>query len=111
MLERRINSTTSMPVTSYRVTSEVWLYPGMAAWHFITVPKKQTDEIKKSFGHKARGWGSLPVVVSIGKTKWKTSIFPDKKSGTYLLPLKAEIRKKEGIYNGDVVNFTIEVKV
>ena len=90
--------------------SEVWLYPGMAGWHFISIPKKQTEDIKRRFGAKAKGWGSLPVVVNIGKTKWKTSIFPDKKSGTYLLPLKADVRKKEGVFKGDFVNLLIEVK-
>jgi len=83
----------------------------MAGWHFISVSKKQTEDIKKRFGAKAKGWGSLPVIVNIGKTKWKTSIFPDKKSGTYLLPLKAEIRKKEGIFKGDKINFTIEINI
>ena len=83
---------------AYKFTSEVWLYPGMAGWHFISLPKNQSEAIKKKFGANARGWGSLRVSVTIGKTTWKTSIFPDKKSGTYLLPLKADVRKKEGIF-------------
>jgi hypothetical protein len=48
-------------------------------------------------------------MVTIGKTKWKTSVFPDKRSGTYLLPLKAEVRKKEGIFSEDTVSLTIEL--
>ncbi len=95
----------------YKVRSEVWLYPGaVAAWHFISVPKKQSEDIKKTFGKKARGWGSLPVQITLGKTSWKTSIFPDKKSDTYLLPLKVEVRRKEGVTHGDTVSFTLEVK-
>lgn len=90
--------------------SEVWLYPGMVGWHFISIPKKQGKEIKERFKSKAKGWGSLPVIVTIKKTKWKTSIFPDKKSGTYLLPLKAEIRRKEKIIRGDIINFSIEIE-
>jgi hypothetical protein len=90
--------------------SEVWLYPSeTAAWHFISIPKKEAGEIKKKFGAKKRGWGSLPVVMTIGKTSWKTSIFPDKRSDTYLLPLKAEVRKKEEILHGDNVSFVLEV--
>jgi hypothetical protein len=99
-----------MPVNIFKMKSEVWLYPGMAGWYFISVPKKQGEKIKERFKSKARGWGSLPVIVAIGKTKWKTSIFPDKKSGTYLLPLKAEVRKKEEIMKGDTVNFSIEIQ-
>ena len=99
-----------MPSSPYKIKSEVWLYPGMAGWHFISVPRKDSEDIRKRFGKKQRGWGSLPVSVVIGKTKWKTSIFPDKKSGTYLLPLKADVRKKEEIFRGDKVSFSIEIK-
>lgn len=91
--------------------AKVWVYPGMAGWHFVTLPKKQSDEIKRIFGALARGWGSLPVLVTVGKTSWKTSIFPDKKSGAYLLPLKAGVRRKEDIANGDTIAFLVEVRV
>lgn len=94
----------------YKIRSEVWLYPGMAGWHFVSVPKKQAEEIKKNFNSKKRGWGSLPVVASIGKTEWRTSIFPDKRTSTYLMPLKVEVRKKEGIMNSDTIIFNLEIK-
>jgi len=100
-----------MEKPKYTFKSKVWVYPGMAGWHFVNLPKKDSREIKKIFGVIAAGWGSLPVVVTVGKTSWKTSIFPDKKSGTYLLPLKAEVRKKEGIKEGDTINFSIEIQI
>lgn len=81
----------------------------MAGWHFVTVPREQSDTIKKTFGGMKRGWGSLPVIVTIGKTSWKTSIFPDKKAGAYLLPLKADVRKKEKVIMGDEISFTIQI--
>jgi uncharacterized protein (DUF302 family) len=71
--------------------------------------KKDSEDIKKRCKVKA-GFGSVPVMVTIGKTKWKTSIFPDKRSGTYLLPLKAEVRKKESIYSGDNISLIIEIQ-
>lgn len=99
---------------SYEFKARVWLYPGPPAgggsWHFITVPKKESEEIKKRFGQNRRGFGSLPVVVKIGKTSWKTSIFPHSKVGAYLFPLKAEIRRKEGIALDDVVSLTMEIR-
>ena len=79
----------------FKFKSEVWVYPGMAGWRFISLPKKQSGQIKKTFGGLTGGFGSLPVNVTVGKTTWKTSIFPDKKTKSYLLPLKAEVRKKE----------------
>ena len=96
-----------MPKTSYNMRSKVWPYPGMAAWRFLTLPKRQGQEIRKKFGTYARGWGSLPVSVAIGKTVWNTSIFPDKKSGSYLLPLKAKVRKAENISDHSIVSFAL----
>lgn len=104
------NSSQKQTPNQYHLQSGVWLYPGMAGWHFMSIPKKDGEDIKKRFGKKQRGWGSLPVVVTLGKTTWKTSIFPERQSGSYLLPLKKEIRKKEAIFNGDKVRFTIEIR-
>lgn len=95
----------------YKVRSQVWLYPGMAGWHFIGIPKKESAHITKDFSDQKKGWGSLPVTVTLGKTSWETSIFPDKKSGTYLLPLKAAVRNKEKVSAEDKVTFTIKLRV
>ena len=97
-----------MAATQYRMRAKVWLYPSMAGWHFVTLPKKRADEITERFGERKRGWGSLRVSVTIGKTTWRTSIFPDKESGSYVLPLKAEVRKAERIGEGDTVTFSLE---
>lgn len=101
----------SVAKNEFKLKSKIWLYPGMAGWHFISVPKKQSEEIKKHFGARAKGWGSLPVVVTIGKTSWHTSIFPDKKAGAYLLPLKAEVRRKEHLEAEDDVTFLLTIRV
>ncbi len=90
--------------------AEVILYPGMAGWHMIYLPKKEAGVIKKSFGALHRGWGSLPVLATLGKTRWRTSIFFDKRNDTYILPLKTEVRKKEGVFARDQVQFTLEIK-
>lgn len=82
--------------------AELWLYPGMAGnWHFVSLSEKDVAELKKAFGPLSHGWGSLPVEAQIGKTKWNTSIFPNKKSRTYILPIKASVRKSEGFLAGD----------
>ncbi len=100
-----------MVKNQYVMQGKVWLYPGMAAWHFVTLPCKESEDIKKMFGALARGFGSLPVITTIGKTNWSTSIFPDKKAGAYLLPLKSEVRKKEKINAGDTITFSLTVKI
>jgi hypothetical protein len=96
-------------MTTYRLRLKPWRYPGDVAWYFVTLPKKESAAIKKAFGPRARGWGSLPVRVTVGKTSWRTSIFPDAKSGTYLLPLKAAVRAKEGVTVLTTPSFAIEI--
>jgi hypothetical protein len=94
----------------FEMQATVWQYPGARGWHFLTLPQEETEIIKEAFGALKQGWGSLPVTVTIGQTVWKTSIFPDSKSGSYLLPVKAEVRKKEKIGVGDTLTFSIEIR-
>lgn len=94
----------------YKMRARVWLYPGAAGWHFVTLPAKDSEAIKKAFGVAQRGWGSLPVTATVGKTSWKTSIFPDKQLGAYVLPLKAEVRKKENIELDRVIAFSVQIR-
>lgn len=101
-----------MPSQTFTFTESVWLYPGStAAWHFISLPKKLSADLKRRYGARARGWGSLPVAATIGRTVWKTSIFPDKRSETYLLPLKALVRRAEDLRAGDRVRVRLAVGV
>lgn len=96
----------------YKMKNGVWLYPGETSnWHFLTLPKKESAEIKERFWTKKRGWNSLPVEAIIGKTGWTTSIFFDTRSDAYLLPLKAAVRRKENIRQGDTVAFQIRIRV
>lgn len=94
---------------SFSFRAKVWLYPGLAGWHFVTVPKKISTTIKETMKGKTKGWGSVPVSVQVGKTVWKTSIFSEKTSGCYLLPLKAQVRKKEEIEEGDLVEIMLKI--
>lgn len=97
-------------MASYQLRSKVFVYGGFATWRFIGVPKKEGEEIKKKYGARAKGWGSLPVTATIGDTTWHTSIFPDKKSGSYLLPLKAKIRKTEEIADDSIVSYRLRLR-
>ena len=38
--------------------------------------------------------------MKIGATRWSTSIFPDKKRGTYVLPVKKSVRVAEQLAAG-----------
>jgi hypothetical protein len=99
-----------MQSPSYKFKAKVWIYPSMQGgqWHFVSLPKKESAAIKKTFAKTRRGFGSLRVTATIGKTTWNTSIFPEK-LGTYLLPIKSEVRRKEDFGDKDVV--TVDIKV
>jgi hypothetical protein len=93
----------------YKIKAKVWQYPGMAAWHFLTLPKDIAKEIREKFSAKRAGFGSIRVSIQLGKTAWETSIFRDKRFDSYLLPLKAEVRKKEGAEEGDEISFILQI--
>jgi hypothetical protein len=95
---------------TFQVNAQVWLYPGKAGWYFVTIPQTTTTEIDYYFSMNKKGWGSLPVSVAVGETTWTTSIFPDKKTATYLLPLKAEVRKRENIKAEQAIELTLTIK-
>lgn len=83
--------------------AELWRWPGNAAWHFVSLPKDAADDIRDRVGGSARGFGSVRVDVEVGETHWATSLFPDSKSGTYVLPMKKAVRDREGLGVGDTV--------
>lgn len=95
----------------FTIKAKVWLYSSDASsWHFVSIPKEQSDYIRERYESQKRGFGSIRVTVTIGTVVWKTSIFPDsKKTGTYFLPLKVEVRKRAKIEEGDTINFTMEI--
>ena len=94
----------------FEFTSQLWVYNGDAAWYFVTLPTELADEIK-FYQEKRVGFGTVRVNVLIGKTQWQTSLFPDKASSSYLLPIKLAIRKKENINIGDMVDIILNIDV
>ena len=84
----------------YSFPAEVWEHDGTAAWFFIELPDSMADDVEEAFGGAAGGFGSIRVAVTIGTTTWKTSLFPDTKRGTYVLPVKKAVRVAEGLEHG-----------
>lgn len=86
---------------------EIWYWRGPAPHYFVTVPEKQCRELKAISESVTYGWGMIPALVRIGKTEWKTSLFP--KDGRYIVPLRANVRAAEHIDEGDSVTVRLEV--
>lgn len=93
----------------FKFKAKVMRFPGYAAWHYTHLPKKDYLVIKNRFSDLKRGWGSLPVNATIGKTTWKTSIFPDTKTSSYILPLKKEVLNKEKLVEDKITSINIRI--
>ncbi|MEV6277293.1 DUF1905 domain-containing protein [Nocardia sp. NPDC051832] len=86
--------------SEYSFTAELWEHDGMASWHFVSLPEEVSDEIEELYAHRANGFGAVKVNVTIGATRWTTSVFPDKARRTYVLPVKKPVRIAEGLEAG-----------
>ncbi len=98
-----------MAQSGFSFMAEVWEHEGPAAWHFVSLPEAVADEIEGTYGHSARGFGSLRVEVTIGATSWLTSIFPDSKRATYVLPVKKAVRNAEHCHAGSRVELRLRL--
>jgi len=79
-------------------------------WRFARVPEDISAEIKEmQKGRLRRGWGAVYAKARVGKSEWVTSIFPDRHSDTYILPLKKQIRYQENLYDGIDIKVAIEI--
>lgn len=96
---------------TYSFTGKLWRWKGEApaSWVFVTLPGDIAFEIKCQVADH-RAWGSVAVEARIGATSWNTSLFPEKASGSYLLPVKAAVRRAENLGDGDEATIQLTVK-
>ncbi len=88
-------------------SGEVYEWRGPAPHHFVDVPDAEAGMLQAVSEMVTYGWGMIPVRVEIGATEFTTSLWP--KDGGYIVPLKAEVRRKEKIELGDVVDIELTV--
>jgi hypothetical protein len=88
---------------------KIWFWHGPSPFYFVTVPEEQSSNLKAISGLVTYGWGMIPVQARIGKTEWKTSLFP--KDGRYLVPIKDSVRNAENLEEGDQVALRLEVRL
>lgn len=93
---------------AYELTGQVWVYPGKGGWHFVALPPELADELRVWYADADRAFGSLRAKASLGSSTWSTSLFTDTRSASYLLPVKAEVRRRERIEDGDGTTIVIE---
>lgn len=88
-------------------SAEIWYWRGPAPFYFVTVPDKESTQIKEIVSLVTYGWGMVPVVARVGKTEFKTALWP--KDGRYILPLKDAVRKAEGLEEGDTIAAELDI--
>jgi hypothetical protein len=81
----------------YEFSARTWRHSSPNGWCFVSLPTEIADEIRTNLKWQEEGWGRLKVKAKIGNSEWHTAIWFDTKHKTYILPLKAEIRKKENL--------------
>ena len=98
-------------MSAYEFEAPLWLWNGggAASWHFITLPFDVTDEIDDLTSNATRGFGSVRVKATIGRTSWTTSIFPSKEQESFILPVKAHVRKAESLSDGTKATVRVEL--
>jgi len=87
---------------------------GYAPMGFLRISAEAAEAIvAHRFEHqleegKRRGFGSVKVTVTCGKTRWDTSLFPNK-DGSWFLPIKKPVRVAEDLMDGDEVEVDLEL--
>ena len=93
---------------TFKFEAEMIHWRGPAPFFFVPLPALDASKIKALSSRLTYGWGVIPVTAEIGGARFQTSLFP--KQETYLLPVKAEVRKKANITAGDVVAVEMTVQ-
>lgn len=109
---RHMTVTSTATESIYRTRAKLWRWKGgKAGWYFLTLPARLAREIRLvDAGPRRTGFGSLRVTASIGGSTWRTSIFPSALHASYLLPVKAAVRKAERLAEGASVRVQIAVR-
>jgi hypothetical protein len=82
-------------------SGEIIHWRGPAPFHFVAVPDEESAAIEAVSSLVTYGWGAIPVKARIGRTDFKTSLFP--KGDRYLVPVKDAVRRAEQLMLGDPV--------
>lgn len=78
-----------------------------ASWYFIHLDAATAAAVR-TVRTRTVGFQSVPVEVTVGRTVWRTALFPTKDK-LYLLALKAKVRQAESIREGDEVNLKFKL--
>lgn len=93
----------------YDFSGELWKSEGQGGWYFVSLPKDISIEIRANLQWQEEGWGRMKAMAKIEDVEWETAIWFDKKKDTYLLPIKADIRKKVKLELDQFLDLSISI--
>jgi hypothetical protein len=88
-------------------SAELFEWRGPAPFYWLPLPADVCDYVLSEAPAVSYGWGAIPVCVRIGRTEWETSLLP--RNGGYVLPVKKDVRTREGFGDGDRVTVAMRV--
>ena len=92
----------------YEFEADLWRWEARKdLWVFARLPLDVSEEIRDQ-PHPPAGFGSVKVMVTLGGSRWSTSVFPESADGAYIVAIKGSVRRAEGVELGDVVRLGIE---
>ncbi len=105
-MARRTQGTAGAGARAWAFTVPLWRWRD-GSWHFVTVPQEVSDEVDAVVGDATGGFGSVRVEVTVGRSVWRTSLFPSTEEAAYVLPVKKAVRTAEGLVEGAAVEVAI----
>ena len=96
----------------FEVSGKVGLWPSSkpgGGWHYLVIAGQTAMEIRYAALGRTGGFGSIKVRATIGKTVWQTSLFPERESGGFIMLLKAEVRRREGVAAGKRIKIRLVI--
>lgn len=76
----------------YEFKAAVWQYNPPRGWYFVSLPQAMAAEIRQLYRPHHKAWGRLPIQAKVASTMWRTALWFDSQSTTYVLPIKTVIR-------------------
>ncbi len=88
----------------FTFTATIWKWPGDMSWYFVHLPREYFEPIRTKYGK-----GMIKVSATLGKTTWDTSLFPHTKDRSFMISIKAKVRKAEDLMAGDEVRIQVKI--
>ena len=84
-------------------------------YHLVTITGDAADAIamherlhRLEFGAR-RGFGSVKVMARVGRTQWKTSVFPQSRKTEWVLLVSKKVMRAEDLSEGDDMPLELEL--